>query len=589
MKPSWIHLQPITNPKFRHWVALGAFTTIILLGYEAFLQAGITYDDGVILLGGDFHSDSNAAIPAVDATSNKTFNSHAYAGIGTCQRLESGLHKVSLGSGTAQIPFTGPDGKKLAVSVLRGYETRVDLGMTAAIWNGFSHLVSEQNLWPSFSCASGNCTWSPFTSIAVCAQCNDISSHIQKFSGTTKIPALSIGGGDAGWQGTPPDISNKQYWSVRVKAGKDSKVPYTKYQIPEIGLNISNFNGPPLCATNDTACSDTYLTAKMITNPGLTFTFQDLKSMIIAVQMIGSNESYQNNETNWEDTLVTAQECSLRFCVNVYETAVEKGLLKQSVIGSWSNKTQGSYESTFDFSNITLLWDAYNNDTLDHGEDSERTDLELFIPANDNPKTSSFGGQTYNITQSTIASMIKFLVNDFGGESMPASDKPSRFNDSSGLYWYPSLGYLQPPGFMLGLGESRNVSQTFENAALSLNKWMQDVAYQKSPLQGEMTETVVIVKVQWKYLTWPALTILIGFIFAILSITETKRLGLPAWKGSVLATIAHGGDVTVKERFREAPLTESVWTTSRDVQVKLEYPEGEAGLVVVRGQSSGGV
>lgn len=137
---------------------------------------------------------------------------------------------------------------------------------------------------------------------------------------------------------------------------------------------------------------------------------------------------------------------------------------------------------------------------------------------------------------------------------------------------------------MVGLGESLDIAQTFESTALSLSKWMRDVSYQKEPRRGVMTETVVIVKVQWAYLVWPATTILTGLVFAILSIVETKRLGIPAWKGSALATIAHGGDANVKRAFKDALSTESLWTTWRDLDVRLEYPEGEAGLKVVQGE-----
>ncbi|ENH71564.1 hypothetical protein FOC1_g10007802 [Fusarium oxysporum f. sp. cubense race 1] len=58
-----------------------------------------------------------------------------------------------------------------------------DMGMKAAMWNGFSPFTARQNLKPAFACATGNCTWANFTSIAVCSKCRDISGYVTKSSG----------------------------------------------------------------------------------------------------------------------------------------------------------------------------------------------------------------------------------------------------------------------------------------------------------------------------------------------------------------------------------------------------------------------
>ncbi|KAJ0152559.1 Multidrug resistance protein fnx1 [Fusarium oxysporum f. sp. albedinis] len=64
-----------------------------------------------------------------------------------------------------------------------------DIGMKAAMWNGFSPFTARQNLKPAFACATGNCTWANFTSIAVCSKCRDISGYVTKSSGPVKLPS----------------------------------------------------------------------------------------------------------------------------------------------------------------------------------------------------------------------------------------------------------------------------------------------------------------------------------------------------------------------------------------------------------------
>lgn len=61
--------------------------------------------------------------------------------------------------------------------------------------------------------------------------------------------------------------------------------------------------------------------------------------MNLAVQMIQADDSWRDNESLWEDTTVTAQECSLHFCINAYDTNIEKGILKESIIDSWTDRT----------------------------------------------------------------------------------------------------------------------------------------------------------------------------------------------------------------------------------------------------------
>lgn len=137
--------------------------------------------------------------------------------------------------------------------------------------------------------------------------------------------------------------------------------------------------------------------------------------MIMAVQMIQADDSWRDNETLWEDTTVTAQECSLQFCINAYDTKIEKDILKESVIDSWTDRTPNSYKSTYNDVN-NELYEAYTNYTLDHWDDSERTDLQLFIPPTENPDTSKLEGKTFNITLATVASMVKFFTQDFAGK-----------------------------------------------------------------------------------------------------------------------------------------------------------------------------
>lgn len=546
----------------RHWLLLGATTTIVLLGFEPFLQALINYDDGVIAL--EYYN-----------TSTYTGNLTTGAEIGRCDRLDVGSLRHLRSSSLAFVPFPGPNGEELVVEMTSAFEIRVDLGMMAAIWNGFSPLLTAQNLWPSFTCLTGNCTWSPYASLEVCSSCHDITERLQKRSGRTRVPYSM---GEKYTDGPPPDVSHKGVPGYYKGLEPDEFHQYTKYEIPEIGLNISNFDGPPFCVSepgrkSDT-CPDTYLTARMVTNPGQTLNFQDLQTLIFAVQMTLVDDSWKRNITRWEDTRVTAEECALYFCVQAHNTQSEKGVLVDEVIGTWTNKTPGSFGDSVE------EWDRYTNYTLnfmDYGGDRLRNDLQLYIPTTNDEALSHLQGETFNVSQGTIVSMLDYITHDF---NIRQNYTYSMTRDSPvfDLWVYPSLGYLLPPGFILGLGESTDTTQTFKNAALSLSKWMRDLSLRDSPLNGEVTQATVVIRVRWEYLIWPATTVLAGLCFAMLSIWETKRLGMPAWKGSVLATLAYGSDPTIRERLKDAAVAQGRDTVARKMKVRLEYPDGQANM-----------
>ncbi|CAM1501992.1 Fc.00g039760.m01.CDS01 [Cosmosporella sp. VM-42] len=550
-----------------HWIILGAIATIILLGYGPFFQAVIAFDEKLLVYEGTNSSQAQSRLST--RNNNATKDSSSGGSIGRCSMLDAGSYKESIKSSQGFANLKLPNGTEFKFTTYAGFDTRVDLGMSASVWNGFSPLVSAQNLWPSFSCGSGNCSWDAFASLAICSSCQDISHHLRKFSGVTTIPESS----NFGWEdgSTPPKISNNNYEASGLFSGlAPGRQHYTKYDIPNLGLNLSNYNGKKICDPNDSGCPDTYISAKIETNPGRTFSFSDLRTMILALQVIEADVSWENNKTTWEDTPVTARECSLYFCVNAYESKIESGRVIENVVGSWTNRTPGSY---YGKNENMELFQIYTNYTLDELQFT-RTDLQLYIPSDEEPKFSSLQGDTFNVTQASIASLLKLLTEDltYAGDNY----------DPDTLYMYPSLGGPNPPGFMLGIGETHDVVKTFENAALSLTKWMRDRSLQESPLLGKMMQVIIIIRVQWVYLIWPITSLVLGSIFAVLSIWETKRMNLPAWKDSALATLAYGAGGEITEKLREGKGTQRLSDKAKELTVRLEYPGEQAGLVLVK-------
>lgn len=118
-----------------------------------------------------------------------------------------------------------------------------DIGMPMAIQLGLSRTFSSAQQTASFSCATGNCTWPIFTSIAVCSRCNDVTDHLKKETTTGEgLGTINLDGLASGWE-------------------------YIIYSLPY--LNLSN----PTRIRQLPQLKPALMAARPISNPGRTITF----------------------------------------------------------------------------------------------------------------------------------------------------------------------------------------------------------------------------------------------------------------------------------------------------------------------------
>ncbi|KAI8717954.1 hypothetical protein NCS52_00872800 [Fusarium sp. LHS14.1] len=546
-----------------HWASVGAFTVIVLLAYEPFIQAILTLKDVSVVLDNTNYNQ----LSAIELDSNGP--SETGPVIGRSSILDFGYWDVQTSPGVRQIPFRGPDGKEMVFTPEDGLSTAEDMGLTASFWNGFSSLVTPRNLWPAFSCASGNCSWAPFKSLAICSKCIDLSEHAVRTSGNYTFPQQW--GLPGGWKlqknETLPEVSNKDFYVNQDLFGK-RLVAWTRHEIPELGLDLTNYDGKRKCGSGNVVCPDTYLSVTFTTNPGHTINFRNSSTVFLTIQYLQANKSWRQNETTWQDTKVTTQECGLCFCVNEYETSLEQGVFKESVVNSWTNKTANSHSGS---SNV-MEYRQYLNNTLDlFPYHANLTDLQLFVP---DERNKGLVKETFNITDPSIVVLFKTIRR--GLQAVDRYDAPG-WNGTE-TFIYPSFGVNRPPGILFGLGESENVSVSVEKVALSLTKWMRDRELTSSPEHGKATVMTVITRVRWEFLIFPAVTHLLGVVFAVVSIWETNSLKRPAWKSSMLAALSHAPDGELREKLREAATPDDIQEVGRKTKVIMEYQDGRSRL-----------
>ncbi|KAK1709379.1 hypothetical protein BDP67DRAFT_568067 [Colletotrichum lupini] len=363
------------------------------------------------------------------------------------------------------------------------------------------------------------------------------------------------------------DASNKALtvpWSMQnARLNTSDKFSYTKFELPAMNLNISNFD--------DGSGQQVELTAQTTTQPRDTISFQDKKALIVSCAMMKAKMNAAGGKEKAPGA--GALECALSFCTN--------GILKEEVLISYSIRNLDSFSYALSSSPKTAekirVYNKMSNYTLDfHSvDDMRRTDLQPTLPPDDDV-VASIGQEDepwFNVYQATAAIVSSAFVEKFARRSGSLALKQ---------LVYPTFELLEPeqPSVISTLGTSQNLSSTFEIAALGMTKWMRDVSFQTAPHRGTTRESVVHIRVRWAFISLPFGALLGGCLFCLFSMVETRRLRLPAWKGSSLAGLTHGLDAEAREQLR------GVEDISKHVkQVKIRMVESISGPELVLSNS----
>lgn len=92
--------------------------------------------------------------------------------------------------------------------------------------------------------------------------------------------------------------------------------------------------------------------------------------------------------------------------------------------------------------------------------------------------------------------------------------------------------------FIGALNASSNISMTMNNIATAMTNYFRNSS--NVTVTGQAGQIELYVHVNWPWIILPAFVVLAGTTFLLLTIFETKRLGVSIWKTSELALLFHG-------------------------------------------------
>ncbi|KAL8782737.1 MAG: hypothetical protein Q9213_005161 [Squamulea squamosa] len=392
-------------------------------------------------------------------------------------------------------------------------------------------------------CPSGNCSWSPYQTLAVCSQCVDISDQIHiddscfKFK-DAKCAAYLMNGlsVDFGLTFFGDIITNTTgtgtLLSIENVGWGPSLINFTKVSIGYVSDDKKYFRGSR-CFFKDQAT--------------IAGCLKDLR------------------------TLLAASECTLHWCVNRYSATQRSGVLKEDYIDSWwsdsgpklVNGTKRDHHRYMQL--VPSIGDGVVGmlrQNLDR-TDSKDSSLHITRQIPNNYRACYVELEMHN-------SLSRWLTKFFTTTSTFASDSTSIQNDGETPDTAIVLSGVKDKSVKEGTPLSDPVFDVFSNVAHSLTQSVRlnsgrqigydeqldiqiDVEVGKlqderslanvtanSTVLGAMFEDHAIVRVRWGWLAFPVALVGMTALLTISTKIKSTRKHLPVWSSSTTALMMRG-------------------------------------------------
>ena len=355
--------------------------------------------------------------------------------------------------------------------------------MQSSILFGLSNSQQQISQQLQVTCPSGNCTWGPAESLAVCSKCQDVHDHL-----------------NVTWLAQEDPLSTEL-----VGTTAEGAPPVTTWSLPN-GLYINNADN----GDEYEAGTAMLMTAWSTSNPASTVTFQSLNELLWSMSFI-------NVTGQWSNDSIQATECALYYCVNVYSTTVSNGTLSETAspqpsatrsLKSWQPGV-GTYWSSHD----PLTFDPMNS-TIN------RTDLMI--------------GDGFNVSQTAIDGIGSFFQSTFAVnlteqlEALSGGDTVVAIS-SYAMNWTYSHDFQ--PNIMQAFYQSPDLTETFANLASSMTNALRagaDPVPSGSPgAFGKSGEMVTHYVIQWPWISLPSVLIIAGCICLFICLLQSRNGQVP--------------------------------------------------------------
>lgn len=386
------------------------------------------------------------------------------------------------------------------------YYTSITPGFMGALMSGILQGTTDNaarswNVTPR--CPTGNCTFPPFQSIALCTECADISHAASKTCATF--------------------------------SHAENGTSYTHCLFTTTaGLQINQtrvFN------------SDGYLKQKTIATRiedknGTVWKDNSLVNVALLHGFTQENGSMP----------ITLTGCSLYWCINTYKSTVMNGSFTENVTNSMP----------FNFDNSDNDGDSIVLDTV--------TQMETSIAGSNVTNTFTIGDNASKLIRGFLSSKLNFSNSkqlNWDGDKSKAANKTLYLDDSvARIDYFNSINQDAVSAFL----EVDDPATIFRNLAKSATTYMrtlnspgilQDI-YELDPsiipnqtsVKGTAYQQQVYVAIRWPWLAFSASLLAVTLVFFVLVVIQSATTGVAIWKSSPLALLAHGLGPESQDKLR---------------------------------------
>lgn len=441
-----------------------------------------------------------------------------------CQRP---LHNISA---------TIPTAKYLNASLIVGRETLDDrypnLNIMAAALDGLVGSSDASKTLP-FDCPTGDCDFDPYSSLAFCSSCADITSRVRQEWGPNYYE---------------PEVYSWNY-TVYDRLG------------PHCQLTFEDIGGHPRLTPNGQTGEST---TNLVMCPG-GWSSSALSFTVMSTTREDCSDDHQDGNRGGSGcgryphqlpslantTDLVAMNCTLQLCVGDYTGRVRKGVLSETMTSSIPSSVYADEPSMFKILKLPCL------------VDSKPYDLSNII------KVPSISGRNFTIVSHDGKNLMAPLECVFAtNKSAPLAIglflqvglfKTQMGNPHPGvscsLNSIEESSYCDPwyaePIFRGGRPTAATITADMNRIAVAISNQMRAVgsnSYMNASgvAMGTVIQTTVCVRVDWPWLLFPAALMLLTVVLLVAVIIKARRSqnsdGQPVWKSSAVAAFFHGLD-----------------------------------------------
>lgn len=413
-----------------------------------------------------------------------------------------------------------------------------DLTMMTAALEGIVGSADSSKTVP-FDCPTGNCDFPPYSSLAYCSSCTDITARVEEhydllLLGKQHIWNYIIPGQDCRLSFEAPGDSPSLYTSGLTTGVADQLklCPWNIFYDASLRQSANSFMVMAL--------------SKAVCSPDLEYGDSERPDCVDQPEQLPSLANL---------SALIAMNCTFGLCLRDYTGRVRNGELLETMTSGLDPNLLPADEVTDMFKILKLPCTVdSNNYDLSNMSQIPHIPGRSFTPVRLDGRNVSAPRECVFTTEATLPWTINYFLHDGlfrqGYSSEHNGEATCSFGSYDGRSRLCDPWYLEPL-YHGGSPTAATISSYMDGIAVAITNRMRAVGsnlHRDGPgvVRGTAIQTTVCVRVEWPWLLFPAMLVLLTAVLFVAVLLAARRSqiadGQPIWKSSAIVAFFHGID-----------------------------------------------